>query len=367
MFYGFGYELDNTYQRADGPEALLSRTFGPSEGNSIHWFSQVILKIPMPVAKLSYQPEAAKVAEEKPSTFRWASEYLIVINGFQLFRAGRMSDYLRVGARKLPVYPFVRSLYRRFRRPAVRHPLQNLKAKKGYPLKRLGTDYGGWTFVDDPSLFGATVISAGLGEDASFDIEFCRHYRARVIIVDPTPRAIAHFGDMTANFGNGKVRKYVSGGKQPIGAYDLTGLSSVDFELIPKALWESSTTLKFFEPNNPHHVSHSIVNFQHDYVQDTRHIEVESITMTELLEGLGLESEVLQLLKLDIEGAEIEVISDLLDKGVRPKQILVEFDELNVPSPKSFERIDFINAKLESHDYVCVWTDGQADFLYVLK
>jgi hypothetical protein len=89
--------------------------------------------------------------------------------------------------------------------------------------------------------------------------------------------------------------------------------------------------------------------------------------MTELLEGLGLESEVLQLLKLDIEGAEIEVISDLLDKGVRPKQILVEFDELNVPSPKSFERIDFINAKLESHDYVCVWTDGQADFLYVLK
>ena len=31
------------------------------------------------------------------------------------------------------------------------------------------------------------------GEDASFDVEFTTRFKARIIIVDPTPRAIDHF------------------------------------------------------------------------------------------------------------------------------------------------------------------------------
>ena len=36
----------------------------------------------------------------------------------------------------------------------------------------------------------------------------------------------------------------------------------------------------------------------------------------------------IEILKLDIEGAEIEVIEDVLTDGIRPRQILVEFDQL---------------------------------------
>ena len=276
-----------------------------------------------------------------------------------------MLDHIKNGAKRLPFFMQTRAAYRRLKSPGKRHPLQNLKPDRRYSLKRLGTDYGGWTFVDDPTLRNSTIVSAGLGEDASFDVEFAREYGAKVLLVDPTPRAIEHFAKMRANFGKASVRKYVAGGNQPVDAYDLRGVTDNTFTLVQKALWDSSTTLKFFSPDNPDHVSHSIVNFQHDYANDTRHIEVQSITLTELLEESGVGTDELQLLKLDIEGAEVEVIADMLDTSIRPKQILIEFDELNAPSPKAFERVDLIHKKLTMHGYRCIWTDGQADFLYV--
>jgi len=274
-------------------------------------------------------------------------------------------DFLKRQAKKFALVASAHSTYRRFRTKGSRHPLQNLKTAKGYQLKRLGTDYGGWTFVDDPKLVRATIISAGLGEDASFDVEFAKEYDARVIVVDPTPRAIAHYDLICENFGKNKSRNYIPGGNQPIEAYDLRGINHDSLVLVPKALWESATTLKFFEPNNPNHVSHSIVNFQHDYRQNTKHIEVESITAKQLLAELDLHSADLRLIKLDIEGAEIEVIADLLKNSILPNQILVEYDELNAPSPKGFERVDSIHEMLITNGYKCIWTDGQADFLYV--
>jgi hypothetical protein len=113
-------------------------------------------------------------------------------------------------------------------------------------------------------------------------------------------------------------------------------------------------------------VSHTIVNFHHGYAQDTEHIEVKSITTGELLAQLHIEADELQLIKLDIEGAEIEVIADFLQKGLRPRQILVEFDELNAKSSIGLERVDFIHDKLTACGYTCIWTDGKADFLYFL-
>ncbi|PRC42212.1 hypothetical protein C6A85_000000111655 [Mycobacterium sp. ITM-2017-0098] len=275
-----------------------------------------------------------------------------------------MFDSMKNRARKLPFYPHARSVYHRLRR-APRHRLQDLTTQEGYSLKRLGTEYGGWTFVDDGNLFGSTIISAGLGEDASFDVEFARTYNARVVIVDPTPRAIEHFDNIIARLGNQQTRDYVGGGKQPAEAYDLRGLSLANFTLVPKALWNATTTLKFFEPRDPKDVSHSIINYQHGYTQDTSHLEVEATTIEDLLQETGLESDDFALVKLDIEGAEIEVICDFLDKKIRPRQILIEFDELTEPSPEAFQRVDYLDAKLNSHGYKCIHTDGHADFLYV--
>jgi hypothetical protein len=39
----------------------------------------------------------------------------------------------------------------------------------------------------------------------------------------------------------------------------------------------------------------------------------------------------LSLLKLDIEGAEYEVLRSMLGAGILPEQLLVEFDQVNQP------------------------------------
>src|ERR1700722_4586260 len=82
-------------------------------------------------------------------------------------------------------------------------------------LRRLGSKYGGWTFEPSSDLQHSTIGSCGWGEDASFDVEFAAAFHARVIIVDPTPRAIAHFAEMQARFGQPAVSQFVPGGKQP--------------------------------------------------------------------------------------------------------------------------------------------------------
>jgi hypothetical protein len=96
-----------------------------------------------------------------------------------------------------PLSPFIKPIYRRYETAVgKRHPIQNTKTPEKYSLERLGTEYGGWTFIDEKKLYDSTIISAGLGEDASFDVEFAQKYNSRVIIVDPTPRAIQHFEEI---------------------------------------------------------------------------------------------------------------------------------------------------------------------------
>jgi len=58
-------------------------------------------------------------------------------------------------------------------------------------LIRLGTEYGGWIIPDE---IGESAIcySAGIGEDASFDISLIKRYGCNVYSVDPTPRAIEY-------------------------------------------------------------------------------------------------------------------------------------------------------------------------------
>ena len=83
-----------------------------------------------------------------------------------------------------------------------KHPLQSFKDAKVDNIIFLGTRYGGWSLLDEDNLNNSTIISAGLGEDASFDIEFASKYNAKIIIVDPTPRSIKHYNEIINSLGN---------------------------------------------------------------------------------------------------------------------------------------------------------------------
>ena len=231
-------------------------------------------------------------------------------------------------------------------------------------LKSFGSDYGGWVFADSESLKSSIILSCGLGEDASFDVEIAEEYGLKVVIVDPTPRALRHFSQIMTHLGRKKTHDYFTGGKQSVSSYNLENLAEYNFKIIPKAIWVSDLPVRFYSPPIAEHVSHSILNYQNNYSVDTPYIEVEAITMKQIIEGESLQD--IPLLKLDIEGAEVEVIINFLNEGIFPEQILVEFDELHVPSLKARQRIISCHKKLIDNDYVLVNISG-SNYLYLSK
>ncbi len=69
------------------------------------------------------------------------------------------------------------------------------------------------------------------------------------------------------------------------------------------------------------------------------------------MKDLSVEPSTVNLVKMDIEGAEIEVIESMIEEQFFPKQILVEFDELNVPTVKAFSRVTKIDTLLKKNGY----------------
>lgn len=226
-------------------------------------------------------------------------------------------------------------------------------------LMRLGTRYGGWMF--DRSRFGeeSWALLCGAGEDISFDLEFQRETTAKIVIVDPTPRAIAHWSYVLSAAENEEVAcDRVAGA-----TYDLSGVNFGNCFFIPVAVWSESSTLRFWEPENPNHVSYSATNLQ----KTSNFIEVDALTPIDIAKNFGLDLTKLGLLKLDVEGAEGRVIDWFIDNDVLVPQILVEYDELNIPSRMSQSAIRSTHDKLISSGYDLVAKDGPSNYVYILN
>lgn len=173
------------------------------------------------------------------------------------------------------------------------------------PLEFLGTDYGGYMVPRREIKEGLTCYSFGAGEDISFESELAAAFPVEVHIFDPTPRAITYVSDFiekTSAAGTGAGRR---------------------LHFYPWGVWSSDQQMQFYAPKDPAHVSHSLVNMQHttDYfVADCR--RPKSIMNT-----LGHKS--IDLLKLNIEGAEYEVMRALFEDQILPSIICINFDELH--------------------------------------
>lgn len=204
--------------------------------------------------------------------------------------------------------------------------------------QRLGTDYGGW-FIP-VGLFNASSLCYcfGAGEDISFDVELIKRFGCQVFTFDPTPRALAYVRNLMAN------------------ETDAKNLRFYDF-----GIWREDSVMKFFAPRNEAHVSHSILN-----LQDTADgFEAQCYTLQSIM--VKLEHTSVDLIKLDIEGAEYAVLGHMIETGIRPSVICVEFDE--GPNPKDGAYIDRIGAsisRLGDYGYVVTHTDFW-NFTFVLK
>lgn len=229
------------------------------------------------------------------------------------------------------------------------------ESRPPFPLVRLGSGYGGWHVCDDPRLEGAAAILCGAGEDITFDLAVQARYGMAVAIVDPTPRAIAHMEQLRAAAADGRT---IPVNNTDV-SYDLAGVDLSRVRFMPVAVWSEDATLRFWAPANPDHVSHSAVNLQ----GTSESIEVPALSITTLAADAGGDADV-ELLKLDVEGAECAVIEALLASTVRPSQLLIEFDEFQFPTRERIAKVKSTVDRLLSAGYILAHFDGAANCLF---
>jgi FkbM family methyltransferase len=163
--------------------------------------------------------------------------------------------------------------------------------------------------------------SGGVGENIEIDLYLTEQVGCHVWAFDPTPRSIAYM-ERTE--------------------YDRTRL-----HFIAVGLWDSDKTLRFNAPANPEWVSHSIV----DSLGGDSYFDAPCKSVPDLMREIGHRK--LDLLKLNIEGAEDVVLKATLDAGIRPEIIVLTYE-----GPGAFGKARFWTKILRQCGYALLARSG---------
>ncbi len=218
-------------------------------------------------------------------------------------------------------------------------------------LLRLGTTYGGWIIPVDAGLTAdSTCYCAGAGEDISFDCALVERFHCQVRVIDPTPRAIQHFNNLE--------KAVMSGQRFPVNNstedyYSVTAENFSRLRFVPVGLADRDAELKFYLPKNPAYVSCSTVNLQ----KTESYFTAQCFRVSSLMQQLGDTS--IDLLKMDIEGAEYAVVRDIVTTKLFPRVLLLEFDEAHTPmDSEASTRIQHHIEVLMQAGMRCIAVDG---------
>ena len=156
---------------------------------------------------------------------------------------------------------------------------------------------GGWWYAPGDLDGDSIVYSLGVGDDIDFDLAIIEKYGVDVHAFDPTPSTIEML----------EQRRLPD-----------------RFSFHPWAVTASNGTLTFY-PRLKKDGSKSDVMYTMVAEQETigDAIEVPAYSLATICSRLGHER--VDLMKVDIEGAEYEVLDGLLASSIRPQQLLVEF------------------------------------------
>lgn len=157
-----------------------------------------------------------------------------------------------------------------------------------------GSQYGGFLIDFDIIKEGSTVISAGIGEDISFDVGIIERKGCKIIGIDPTPKSHAFIESFP------KLENY---------------------KLIKDALHVSDgEIIEMYKNKREDHVSESIYP-THAGVKEYDSYYSETISLPTLFR----ENKDISVVKMDVEGAEYDIFANLSEIPETVRQVCVEF------------------------------------------
>ena len=203
-----------------------------------------------------------------------------------------------------------------------------IKSKFGYtanltidykcPREWYGNAYGGFYINPDTLNKNAVIYSFGIGQDISFDLTAIAKHDCQVFGFDPTPKSIA----------------WVKAQKFPI---------NFTFEGIGVGKENEKSILNL--PKNEDAVSGSL--YVHEFVDQLNYVEVELQTFQYIANRLGHKT--IDVLKMDIEGAEYDTIDNIINSNIAITQILLEIHERFFEDGK--QKTELLLKKLKDKGY----------------
>ncbi len=160
------------------------------------------------------------------------------------------------------------------------------------PKEYLGTQYGGWSICPSQISDKSIVYSFGVGEDISFDLSLIEKFGVNVYAFDPTPTAI----------------DWIKSQQLP-----------KNFKFFEYGIADYDGVAEFSCPPTPNlRDAYSILNRP-----GANCVQVKVYRLNTIMEMLGHQK--IDILKMDIEGAEYAVIDDVISSDIEVQQLLLEF------------------------------------------
>jgi FkbM family methyltransferase len=202
-------------------------------------------------------------------------------------------------------------------------------------LEKIGSEYGGWIVPINTIKSDSICYCVGVGEDITFDLGLIDKFGCTVFAYDPTPRAAEHVKKFARSYAN-------------------------NFKYFEVGLWDRDEIVRFYAPSNSEHVSHSALNLQNT----DRYFEAQCKRLSTLM--MENRHSKIDLLKLDIEGAEYKAVESIIKDELDIRIICIEYDEAYNPLDNNYKnRIQKSVLNLIRYGYNIVAVDAKCNYTFV--
>jgi hypothetical protein len=130
------------------------------------------------------------------------------------------------------------------------------------------------------------------------------------------------------------------------------------FAFVPVGLWDKAEELRFYYPRDPALAACSVLNLQ----GSSEYFVAKVDTLRKLMDDFG--DSHIDVLKIDIEGAEHRVIESFVAEGIRPTVLCIEYDQ-PVPfrdvlqSVRLLQQAGYRLVRIEDWNYTFVTANSQ--------